>query len=80
MLVGGYDAVHFYSYFPGWPSVAIVTERDPVFIGMLERELNHFLAKMDKAIDRLQKNGLLPVKRSPKPGAVPLQSIVPGIN
>lgn len=71
MLIGNFDCVHFYSFFPGWPCVSHVVERDPVFIGMLERELNQFLKRMDKAIDQLREMGTF--RRRPETGTVPLQ-------
>src|SRR5215475_5280724 len=43
MWIGGFEAVHFFSYFPGWPSVSKITIRDEMFIRMIEREVMQFL-------------------------------------
>lgn len=48
MLVGGYDFVNFFSYFPGMPSVSILTERDEGFIGTLRLALDVFSKQLDK--------------------------------
>ena len=60
MWVGGYDAVHFFSFFPGWPCVAQYTKRDNAFIAMMERELYQFAREMDRAISRLLDIGTFP--------------------
>lgn len=48
MLVGGYNFVYFFSYFPGMPPVLIKTERDKDFIGALRVALNVFSDHLDK--------------------------------
>lgn len=48
MLVGGYDFVYFFSYFPGMPSCIVKTERDDSFIIKLENALTVFSDHLDK--------------------------------
>lgn len=48
MLVGGYNKVYFFSYFPGMPPVMIETKRDNVFIEKLETALRVFSKFLDE--------------------------------
>lgn len=53
MLVGGYDSVCFFSYFPGMPTVLKETGRDKKFIEDLELALNVFSRQLDKKTDEM---------------------------
>lgn len=50
MLVGGYDIVYFFSYFPGMPSVFIEFRRDDKFIRLLHDALVSFNETMDRRL------------------------------
>lgn len=47
MLVGGYDMVYFFSYFPGMPNIWIATKRDNKFINNMHEILVEFSKTLD---------------------------------
>lgn len=49
MLVGGYDLVYFFSYFPGMPSRVWRYERDDKFIELMRKALTLFSDNLEKA-------------------------------
>lgn len=57
MLVGGYDFVYFFSYFPGMPSVSRKIERDDGFILKLSAALTEFSKQIDKQVEEFKKVG-----------------------
>lgn len=54
MLVGGYDAVHFFSYFPGMPSKVWKFERDDSFIVKLEGSLKLFSYNLEREVNKIR--------------------------
>lgn len=57
MLVGEYDQVYFFSYFPGMPPVSILTPRDDKFINVLRSALLAFSEALDRETERVRKMG-----------------------
>lgn len=56
MLTGGYDAVHFFSYFPGMPSKVWTFERDDSFLIKLEGALILFSDNLNKIEKKVRKD------------------------
>lgn len=63
MLVGGYDRVYFFSYFPGMPPASIVTERDESFLVKLRAALIAFSKNLDEETEKCRKIGPVDVDR-----------------
>lgn len=57
MLVGGYDKVYFFSYFPGMPAAMFETERDDSFIVKLGAALALFCDNLDKGTKKFRELG-----------------------
>lgn len=57
MLVGGYDHVYFFSYFPGMTSVSRKIERDEGFIIKLSAALTEFSKQIDKQVKEFETIG-----------------------
>lgn len=57
MLIGGYDKVYFYSYFPGMQSKFWPYERDEKFIKVLRQALITFSENLEKCYNDLIKMG-----------------------
>ena len=55
MLVGGYEAVYFFSYFPGMPSAFVPVLRDETFITTLRTALQSFCESLDKGEKEIRK-------------------------
>lgn len=73
LLIGEFDAVHFYSYYPGLPSACWITERDSAankYIKEMVPVLVGFLAQMDKRMERCRKLGVFDIDEDyPRPDA-----------
>ena len=54
MLVGGYEKVYFFSYFPGMPFVIVETERDNKFIKSMEAILSEFSKTLDEETKKIE--------------------------
>lgn len=54
MLVGGYDTVYFFSYFPGMQCVWIETKRDNKFINSMREILVEFSKTLDAEIKKVE--------------------------
>lgn len=57
MLVGGYDHVYFFSYFPGMPSVSRKIKRNNDFILKLRGALTEFSKQIDEQVEEFKKVG-----------------------
>lgn len=70
LLVGEFDCVHFYSYYPGLPSARWVTERDSKYIKEMVPLLVGFLKQMDQRMERCRELGVFDIEADyPHPDA-----------
>lgn len=86
LLVGEFEAVHFYSYHPRCPPAEILTRRDESFIRFLRVALSCFVEEMDKRLARLRALGAYvtsaqmrtPMERAfPEAGPDALEVVIP---
>ena len=54
MLIGGFDLIHFYAWYPGLPAFHIITERDQAYILTLRAELGKFCEDVEQAVGRIR--------------------------
>ena len=57
ILIGHFDVVHFYSFFPGWPSKYVPTTPDFKFIALLHEALDEFVDELDREEARARELG-----------------------
>jgi hypothetical protein len=63
ILVGDFDAVHFYSWHPQTPPYHLITRPDPVFQSILRSALSAFCDHLDRATERARALGAYAVVR-----------------
>jgi hypothetical protein len=72
MLIGEFQAVHFYSWNPNLPDCHRVTVRDDKFTRTLETLLGLFLEEVDQTEDYVRRRGIvLPLAEAPLAGHYP---------
>jgi YqaJ-like viral recombinase domain len=57
ILIGGFDAVHFYSYHPRMPPKYVLTEPDLPFGKILRQALEDFVGELDRETERARELG-----------------------
>jgi hypothetical protein len=57
LLVGEFDAAHFYSYHPRMPAKHVVTLRDEAYLDKMRMALDSFLTALDIATNRARQLG-----------------------
>lgn len=87
LYVGGFEAVHFYSYHPQMPPYLIVNVPDKGFQRLLQPALNGFLDELDRLTERARSLGAYAVVQRPQTPAdaayqaeedEPLRLVIPG--
>ena len=72
LLIGEFEAVHFYSWNPNLPERHIVTLRDDKFIDTLDTLLDLFLEEVEQTEDFVRrKGGVMPLEEAPLNGHFP---------
>jgi hypothetical protein len=54
MLITGFKAWHFFSYYPGMPPLHLKVNRDETFIGKLKEQLDQFCGLVDRTVEQLR--------------------------
>jgi hypothetical protein len=69
LLIGEFDAVHFYAYHPQCPSVHLVSRPDAAYQRIMRQLLRDFLEQLDSGLDKARRlgtfipTGLLPLEK-----------------
>lgn len=84
LYVGGFEAVHFYSYHPQMPAVHLVTPPDRGFQRLLQPTLNAFCDELDQLTERARSLGGYAILQRPQTPAdaayeeeEPLRLVIP---
>ncbi|HEY2108097.1 MAG TPA: YqaJ viral recombinase family protein, partial [Candidatus Binataceae bacterium] len=57
LLVGEFEAMHFWAFHPQMPAFHTKTTRDEAYLALLARELYYFCAELDEATERVRRMG-----------------------
>jgi len=72
LMIGEFEAVHFYSWNPNLPERHVVTLRDEKYIRTLEALLGLFLEEVEQTEDFVRrKGGVMPLEEAPLNGHFP---------